>query len=1040
MEYALGLLVVFLILFAPLGLAVHWLALGGSGRVQALPLALPTGLAVGVVLLAAARQAGIEAGSAVIPGLLFLGSVAFALAFRRWNVAWRSRELWGACALLLLALVLVVVPVVEHAGGGGSLTGPPGYATGREPVEQVATAEAASDDTDAGRVQVVRRAQDTADDRYTGFEQLLGLSVGLASPGAPAALEREWSAYSLYAPLLAVVAALMALPVFVLARWRGLRTLGLIAAILLGVTSPLALASAAMAQAPGLLAGLFTVCALTALLLARRDRGWHAIAGIYAAAALVTAGPLAFVPFIAVGVVWILLRGSTREHLAHTDTPTSVDRPIVAVALVSMFALYGTAAALFDRLELPWDALHETVLGAALAWPLTWIGPGLDLVGPSESWEIALALTGPALLAIGVAYGVSRKELRELAIILGSLAAIGVGLAVALIERGVGIALLEYSLLTLSPLLAIVCVRTVAVAREARESRRAGSTPRFVGIGPLLLLSGLLVLSLSAAGSSGARTVHAPPLAATAPPEGKTLIAAGDPWLSYMIEGERAPGGDVVDVDALSGPGKRSAVYGGYDNLVLGANPLASDPTSRYNEYSVLDRYAARLFVNTHTGDDGADEGESSRAAAALPTRHHPVEGDDAPADREVGGLLVPSRAIAGCTLETLGGCMPKRPVRGSSCTDDEMVLARSALDAASPRYDEDRASRPTAVEDALGVGVLTAFGGGGRAVDDAADRSRAQDAADEEERPRDPGAAVTARNASTEPGLLGAVCWDVPLSQRTKLLKVHVRDVGIILTSRDAKPDVHAATQEELGAEDEGREIYGGDWLRTTGEPVTISYGADDIAGRFDVTVEGSFGAGADAVFSEGNPQQEQTDALPAAFGGFSALYRERSIFGGNFAVRVPAGSAIEVGRVFLRPVGTLARSCDLLLPAREGGSQEVVTLATGADDTSASSPGIVARVAKIRTAPSGRNGVTGTRTARLVVGSYLQDLGMPRHLLVDWVEEFGSTGVEGAACAEGARSVNEALPGSEGAAQDTAGAGTAGDHEGAHSTAEDS
>ena len=53
MEYALGLLIVLAVLLLPVGLALQWLALGAAARVQALPLALPTGLAAAVVVLAA---------------------------------------------------------------------------------------------------------------------------------------------------------------------------------------------------------------------------------------------------------------------------------------------------------------------------------------------------------------------------------------------------------------------------------------------------------------------------------------------------------------------------------------------------------------------------------------------------------------------------------------------------------------------------------------------------------------------------------------------------------------------------------------------------------------------------------------------------------------------------------------------------------------------------------------------------------------------------------------------------------------------------
>ena len=67
MALALGLLVLWLLVFAPVGLVVHALVLGEGSRRRALPLAPVTGVAVGIVLLGLLHAVGVTPADRWLP-------------------------------------------------------------------------------------------------------------------------------------------------------------------------------------------------------------------------------------------------------------------------------------------------------------------------------------------------------------------------------------------------------------------------------------------------------------------------------------------------------------------------------------------------------------------------------------------------------------------------------------------------------------------------------------------------------------------------------------------------------------------------------------------------------------------------------------------------------------------------------------------------------------------------------------------------------------------------------------------------------------
>lgn len=1026
MDVALALLVLWGLLFVPIGMALHWLVLGEGARARALPLAPVTGIALAMLVLSVLGRLGVDAGVVWVPWVFVVAAVVSGVVVWRRRVVWRTRELIGSTLLLLLAIALVQLPVIGEPGDG-----PLGYGTPSDPVEEVAAIDAAADGP-ASDLAVARQAASTREERPIAFEQFAAMWVAVGrDDGERAARDAQWSAYGLHSTITGLLAALVALPLFAFARARGVRWLGLVVLVPLGVLAPytfLALANgsgAAIAAVPLTAAGVFS------LLVTRRDRGWWALAVLFGAAVAACAGPLALLPLVSIGVVWMFVRAETYEHLSQTDTPVSRARTL---AVTTAAALLGAASVLPSLVEggslLAWPRLHDSLVDTARSWPFAWLDSDLSTAGPRGALETAIWLIGPALLAVAVIYGIVRNERRELAVIGGSIVAALLSLLVAVGDVQASIRLLEYVLLATSPLLAALTVRAVALARENAEEQRANPRHRLAGTGPTLLAFAFVLLSLASTAVTGTRMVHAPALSGVRLESGSALIAAGDPWLAFVVDGERVRGG-YADADALSGPdperASRSITYEGYGKLVLSSSPLSSDPTLRYVENSALDAYQARLFYD-RTAPGGApndlavdadrqvqrarsataDRGEGARDAGTvgadvaaatgatetvgIPDRHTPVEPRPVPADRPAG-LLLPESEVPGCgvgrnVLES-GTCEPDEPVLGAGCTATDLRAVRSPLDRDRPGAAAPERTGGGQDDDA----ALTALGGTGAAA-----RAAAREAA-REDRSTPSETQVLGLEADTQlprrPPLLGVQCFDVEIGRDSRVLLLHLRDVGLVLAPEDAQraggSDAWSVEREADRAGGAGG-IGGGTRQVTSSRGASLSYGTGRLFGRFDLVLEGSFGAGVSlggsfVQIDEDGAEQESTVGLAELRGsanGFSQILRDVQLQGGA-TVENSAGTDIELGRLFARP-RDLPRSCDVPIAIATGEQREVRIESA---DPELGRPLVRPAITVSVVETTGRG---ADRTARIAVGSYLARGGLPRHLLVDWTEQFES------------------------------------------------
>jgi len=279
MAYSLGLLIFWFVLFAPVGLALHWLVLGVSARVQAATVAPVTGIATAIIIFGSLRQAGVSVGSDGIATLVVVATVLTLVAQWRRGTAWRSRALLGAASLLVLAIIVIGSATFTDADwrrpaglwhqrrcsrvGCHDGSGPPG--------------------TERMRRRSWQRAKQTSGKRFTGFEQFAGFTIAAGSSNGLRVAQASiidlttWTGYTLYSLIAGILAALTILPLFVLARWRGIRLFGLLALLALGVTSPLLFINASLGNGALVASVPFVVTGIAALLLARRDRGWYAI-------------------------------------------------------------------------------------------------------------------------------------------------------------------------------------------------------------------------------------------------------------------------------------------------------------------------------------------------------------------------------------------------------------------------------------------------------------------------------------------------------------------------------------------------------------------------------------------------------------------------------------------------------------------------------------------------------------------------------------------------------------------------------------------
>ncbi|MCW2962649.1 MAG: hypothetical protein JWM90_3036 [Thermoleophilia bacterium] len=1002
MDIALSVLLLWGLLFVPIGLVLHWLVLGDGACVRALPIAPVTGVATAFLVLATLGRMGYDAGESWVPWVFVVATLGSVLAIWRLAIPWRSRELIGSTMLVLFAMLLIQLPVFGDHGEG-----PLGYGTAANPVEEVAAIDAAAKGP-AGDLEVARDAAATASDRPIGFEQFAALTVAIGGGDAGDDADVEWSGYGLHSVISGLLALFTTLPLFAFARARGVGTLGLIVLVPLGVLTPYAFlavangAGAAVASIPFLIAGAFS------LLVTRRDRGWWALAVLFGAAAVSTAGALALLPLVTTGLAWMFLRTHTYEHLSQHDAPVPRWRTLIvtaAAAILGATSIITTLGSGSGSL-LAWPRLHDNLLDAVRSWPFTWLDTDLSTAGPAGTLETLFWLIGPVLLLVAGIEAVIRNERRELGVMAGAIVAFAVGLAVAFVDRSAGIRLIEFVLLACSPLLASLAVRGVSLARETSEGV---DTPvrRIARVFPALVVVSFVVLSLSATAVTGSRMVHAPQLAeveAASSKQGATLIAAGDPWLAFVIDGERARGG-YADADELAGvdPSRsRESISGeAYSQLILPGSPLASDPPVSYVEQSTFDAYQARGFLNRSkdakvtrdtavdieqlrqaalsatssspervAADESAAEGDTDPAAdtsgprrtADLRTarQHTPVETSRVPADRPAGRLLpaddVPDCSAKADVTDVAPPCDPDEPRLGEGCTPADVAAVRSPIDV--------DASATRAGEPAVDTQLLH--------IDS------------------DP-------TQQEKPPLLGVQCFEVDLQSASSVLLVHLRDVGLVLAPEDA---TSLGTSGAWSREnEEGRSggsggVAGGVRRVTNERDASLTFGASRLFGEFEVVVEGSFGAGvgiaAPSSLGPVDPDRDGADNDPpvpieelrGSADGFSRIVRSVRLEG-SLAVTNSSGTDIEVGRVFARP-RDIPRSCNVPLPIEAGERREVRLESTGGASTEKIvRPGLSAAVVRVN--EDGAN-----RRVRVAVGTYLTNHGLPRYTLVDWTEQY--------------------------------------------------
>ncbi len=1015
MDLALALLLLWGLLFVPLGIILHWLVLGEGSRVRALPLAPVTGIAFAFAFLATLGRLGIDAGDTWVPWAFVAASVVSVLVIWRRDVEWRSRELIGAGGLLLFAIVLIQLPVIGNDGDG-----PLGYGTNVNPVSEVAAIDAAADGP-ASKLGVAKATRADADERAIGFEQFAALSVAVGVTDDPDD-ERAatWSAYGLHSAITGLLAALVTLPIFAFARARGVRWLGLTVLVPLGVLAPAVFLGLANGEGAAVASVAFTTAAVFSLLVTRRDRGWWALVVLFGAAIAATAGPIALLPLLCVGIAWMLLRSDTYEHLSQHDAPVGQLRTLVMTGIAAGLGGVATVPLLVSGGEqLSWSALHTNLWDAARSWPFAWLDSNLLVIGPDTPLETAIWLIGPALLAVAVIYAIVRNERRELGVLAGAILGGVFALVIGMFDEHAGIRLFEFTMLSMSPFLAALAIRAVALARENASDLKGTREGRWAGLGPTLLVVAFVVLSFAATAVTGTRMVHAPKVDfAGAAKRGDTaIIAAGDPWLAFVVDGERVPGG-YADADAISEERSELSSVGtrttGYDQVIVSSSPLSSDPGLRYIEQSDLDKYQVRLFrdrtskpvpladatvdtalltqrAQTQTADrpgtenagaanadgampqggsdgdpstDAAAEAAAAAARQAAPTIpvaqvHHPVEGvgENTPPDRPAGRLL-PESDVIGCDVNSRSfvpsTCEPEEPLRGEGCTDADVAAARAP---------DDRNRSGTKVRNDARAQVLK--------VD--ADPQLPQ-----------------------RPTMIGVQCFDVELAADSGILLVHLRDVGHILTPEDAQSSGGRGawdTKREEGRAG-GNEGVNGGTRRTTSElDAALTFGGSQLSGgiQYDLVLEGAFGAGVEVTSQLGSiVESSEVDALPpselgtisGSANGFSSILRAAPL-SGDVTITNKAGTDIEIGRLFARP-RDLPRSCDVPI-ALSPAEQREVRLDVRSSDGSASieRPGLTVSIVDID-----EDG--DDRTARVAVASYLSRSGLPRYTLVDWTEQY--------------------------------------------------
>lgn len=253
------------------------------------------------------------------------------------------------------------------------------------------------------------------------------------------------------------------------------------------------------------------------------------------------------------------------------------------------------------------------------------------------------------------------------------------------------------------------------------------------------------------------------------------------------------------------------------------------------------------------------------------------------------------------------------------------------------------------------------------------------------------------------QPTLIGVQCFDVPLAADASVLLVHLRDVGLILPPEQAEAggpqDDGWETEREAERAGGAEGVNGGVRRTTSALDATLDYGGDRLRGPFDLVLEGEFGSGVSASSElpaiEGLPEgtelpPNEVARFEGSADGFSRIARDVTL-SGVVTVTNEAGTDIELGRLFARP-RDLPRSCDVPIALADGEQREVRLDVPSSDGgPSIERPGLTVTVVEV-------SGEAGERVARVAVGSYLSEQGLPRYVLVDWTEQFtGELAIEG-------------------------------------------
>jgi hypothetical protein len=1057
MDLALALLLLWGLLFVPLGIVLHWFVLGEGARVRALPLAPVTGIAIAFVVLAALGRAGIDAGEAYVAVAFGVVSIACIVAIWRLDITWRSGELVGAGALLLFTVFLLQLPVIGERGDG-----PLGYGTVVDPVAEVAAIEVAAGGPSAG-LAISRAARNDADERPIGFEQFAALTVGIGQDEDPTTSRDDaWTAYTLHAPITAMLAALIALPLFAFAKARGVRWFGLIVLVPLGALAPAVFLALSNGEGAAISSVAFTTAGVFSLLVTRRDRGWWALVVLAGAAVAVTAGPAALLPLVIIGAAWMALRSDTYEHLSQHDAPVPPARFWAVIAASVLLGAYASLHLLLDGGELlAWSPLHDTMAGAVRSWPFAWLDSDLSTAGPRGGLETAIWLIGPALLTVAVIYAIVRNERRELGVLVGAIVAAAIAAALGLADEAAGVRLFEFVMLSVSPFLAALAIRAVALSRENAEEYRGTRQARIAGLGPTLLVIVFVVLSFASTAVTGTRMVHAPSDIATAglaigasgvapapgeqPKQVSTLIAAGDPWLQFAVDGERVEGG-YADADAVSESRNGRSKFGTrtegeYDELIVSSSPLSSDPAPHWIEQSRLDAYQVRLFVNSRTQDVDPDQfvdtarlDQRARAAVAdRPGANTTSEGGTDSDVEAVEGAAADANADDGAAADqVVDVAAAYEPAERDNATEHTPVELSVALaagddDVQVPRIPADRpAGLLLPVGDIVGCGTVREVQTRitcepGEPLTDGTDCTAKEVAAARSPIDRKKGSPRSSAppqllildpdlNLSRRPPLIGVQCFDVPFGRDSSVLLVHLRDIGLVLPPEQALKQPAGAWDTErdasrIGSEG-GRGVNGGTRLTSSELDSSLTFGGERLVGQgltWDLVLEGDFGAGV-SITSEQAPLDANNEPIDTGFApleigrfrgsanGFSQLLRNVQLTGGSVSVANDTGTDVSLGRMFARP-RDMPRSCDVPIALASGEQREIRLDVRDSDGGRAPNrPGLTVSIASVRPSDDGQ------RIARVVVGTYLSKSGLPRYTLVDWTEQFeGPVEVEG-------------------------------------------